>query len=80
MYHFDMADTTSFRANLRRAMLTRGLSQRGLADAAGVSQVHVNRILVGKADCSIEILSRIADALETTASALLDSEKEEIDA
>lgn len=48
-----------------------GLSQRALAERAGVSKITILRLERGD-DVSLRTLDRIAEALGTTSSALLD--------
>lgn len=57
-----MAASENFRTNLRRAIESHGTSQRALATAAGVSFTHLNRILQGHNDPTIEICERLARA------------------
>lgn len=51
---------------LRRLRQQRGLSQRALARAAGVSNATVSLIESGRTDPSLGMLKRILDALETS--------------
>ncbi|MDR0435830.1 MAG: UDP-N-acetylglucosamine 1-carboxyvinyltransferase [Propionibacteriaceae bacterium] len=51
---------------IRDARKQRGLTQAALADALGTSQSAVGRIESGNQNLSIEMINRIASALETT--------------
>jgi transcriptional regulator with XRE-family HTH domain len=51
---------------LRRVRETRGLSQRALARAAGVSNATISLIENGRTDPSLGMLKRILDALDTS--------------
>lgn len=50
-------------ARLELAKEARGLDQKGLADAAGVSQANVSRWLAGKALPGADVLVRLPEAL-----------------
>lgn len=50
--------------NVRRLRVAAQLSQEALATDAGLEPVHVSRIERGKANPTIAVLGRIADALE----------------
>ncbi|GGT31076.1 helix-turn-helix domain-containing protein [Nonomuraea spiralis] len=52
--------------NLRRTRLTRGLSVRELAELTGVSKALISQIERGVANPTIEVLTRLAGALELT--------------
>ncbi len=53
----------AFRENLRREMKLAGVSQRELAKRSDVTHVHINRILVGKTEPTLEICDRLATAI-----------------
>lgn len=61
----------NFRVNLRALMEARGISQRDLADSAGISYPHVNRILMDKVEPSLPICDQLADALDVPLTDLL---------
>lgn len=56
--------TVSLQTNLGRLRRERGLNQQQLADLAGVSKRSVAAYEVGEAEASLELLVRLADALE----------------
>lgn len=56
-----LADT--FRDNLRAAMTAKGITQRELADRAGVNAVTVSRIFSGFSEPSLEMCEKLANAL-----------------
>ena len=58
-----MYSAIRFRENVRLAMSKQGITQRALADRLGTKHPHVNRILSGKTQPSLELADRIADAL-----------------
>ncbi|MEU1735019.1 XRE family transcriptional regulator [Streptosporangium sp. NPDC020145] len=53
-------------ANLRRVRLARGLSVRELAELTGVSKALISQVERGVANPTVEVLSRLATALELT--------------
>ena len=59
-------------ANLRRAREAAGLSQVDLSQASGVDLSHLNRIENARRDPTTTMLLRLARALGTTPSALLE--------
>ncbi len=67
----DLAPTVG--ANLRRLRLQRGLSLEKLAQASGVSRAMLGQIELGKSAPTINVLWKIARALDVTFSALITS-------
>ncbi len=69
-----MIDEKTFRrsvaANVVRLREAKGMSQGELAEALGISQVHLCRIEKEKASPSAELLFSLADALGVPADAL----------
>lgn len=63
-------------ANLRRLRLRRGLSLERLAKASGVSRAMLGQIELGQSAPTINVLWKIARALEVPFSALISSRKE----
>ena len=57
--------------NLRRLMVRNGLSQQKLAAASGVPQVTISRLLNARNDPAVSVVSRLADALDTSVDKLL---------
>ncbi len=55
-----------FPAALRRLREAKPLTQQALADAVGCSRQHVTRMESGLVDASLDVLVRLADALECT--------------
>jgi len=62
-------------ANVRRLRLSRGLTQEALAERAGVSTVHVQRVEAGGANVSVTLLVALADALGVPPAQLLKQAK-----
>src|SRR5687767_6174489 len=58
-------------ANVRRLRLRSGLTQEALAERAGVSTVHVQRVEAGEANVSVTVLVVLADALGVPPARLL---------
>lgn len=50
-------------ANVRRLRVRMGLTQEQLAEAAGMSAIHLRRIEAGKADVRVTMLVKLAIAL-----------------
>ena len=57
--------------NLRAARLARGLSQEGLADAAGIDRTYISALERSRYAASVDVIERLADALDVDASSLL---------
>ncbi|MDR0476682.1 MAG: helix-turn-helix domain-containing protein [Desulfobulbaceae bacterium] len=58
---------------LRRLRFAKGLSQEALAERAGmVSHAHLCRLESGRKQPTVAMLFRLADALEVSASAIVD--------
>ncbi|MCA1649324.1 MAG: helix-turn-helix domain-containing protein [Acidobacteria bacterium] len=62
-----------FASNLRRLRTERGLSQEGLADAAGIDRTYVSALEREQYSVSIDTLAKLAAALEVPRTALLES-------
>ena len=62
--------------NLRRIMLKNRLSQQKLAALSGVQQTAISRIINARNDPSLSVVSRLADALETSVDKLLSAPSE----
>lgn len=60
-----------FAANLRRARLSAGLSQEGLADAAGLDRTYISSLERAIYSATIDVVDRLADAVGVEASDLL---------
>lgn len=69
-----MKASKTFRRHLRHQMKERGISQRELAIKAKLSYPYINRILQAKADPSLKICDRIADALGVRLSEMIEGE------
>lgn len=63
---------TAMGKRLRELRLAAGMTFQDLADAAGVSRGYVYRMETGKQNASVRSLSRVAIALSTTISSLLE--------
>lgn len=70
-----MAALENFRANLRSRMAREGVSQRVLADRAGVHYTYINRVLAGAQNPSIDICERLGDAIGATVAELVQPPK-----
>jgi transcriptional regulator with XRE-family HTH domain len=62
-----------FRRNLRARRIELGMTQAQLASAAGVEQTYISDLESGKKRPLIDTLAPLANALDTTPSALLSS-------
>ena len=60
-----------FRHNLRERRRELRLSQIDLAQRAGLEQAHISQLERGKLNPNLGTLAKIAEALDTTPSALL---------
>lgn len=49
---------------IRETAAKRGISQRELADRAGVSRGHLWNVLAAKSSASVDVLAKIAEALD----------------
>lgn len=58
-------------AAVRRLRLARGLKQQELATRAGIPQGHVSGIENGKKSAGVDVLARLAEALECPVTELL---------
>ena len=61
----------TFKNRLAEKLKSKGMKQKDLADALGVSEVTVSRWLSGERNPSMETVEKIANALETTPAYLL---------
>lgn len=62
----------SLGSNIRATREKRGISQRQFALMAGTSRSYLWKIESGKADIGIDVLCRIARALDTSVKDLID--------
>jgi transcriptional regulator with XRE-family HTH domain len=60
-----------FATNLRRTRRAKGFSQEGLAWEAGVNRSYMAKVETGKTWVGLEIICRLADALEVEPAELL---------
>ena len=60
-----------FATNLRRLRRERGLSQEALAYESGVDRAYLSRIEKGEPSVGIDVIARLAAALEVDPSLLL---------
>lgn len=49
---------------LKLHLLRRGLTQRGIAKAIGISEAHLSRIVHGEVRCRARLRRRIAEVLQ----------------
>lgn len=63
----------AFRLSVRRQYPLSGLTQVTLAERAGISEQHLNRILKGIVSPSLEVCDQIANALGVPLIELLDT-------
>ena len=77
-YFVGMKKHPDFGSVLRRLRVEKGLSQESLAERTGMaSHAHLCRLESGRKQPSVEMLFRLADALEVPASTIvLEMEKE----
>ena len=54
-----------FAANLRRLRHAMGISQEELADAANTNRTYISKLETGVSYAGLEIIGKLADALET---------------
>jgi len=59
-----------FRENVSRVMKGCGLTQKKLAEKAGITEAHLNRVLRGTSCPSVDVCDKIATALEIQVAAL----------
>ena len=57
---------------IRRRRLAAGLGQEAMADKAGIHRTHVSLLERGKRMPSLEVIRKIAVALETTMASLME--------
>ena len=60
-----------FAANLRWLRYRKGLSQEELADAAEINRTYISKLETGATYAGLEIMGRLADALDIDALELL---------
>jgi transcriptional regulator with XRE-family HTH domain len=71
-YSAGMKKRPEFGTVLRRLRFEKGLSQEALAERAGmVSHAHLCRLESGRKQPTVEMLFRLADALEVPASTII---------
>jgi len=62
---------TTFAANVVRLRRAKGLSQEALADEAGVNRSYLARIETGRPYVGLEVIGKLAEALEVDPTELL---------
>lgn len=70
-----MDATKTFRDNVNRSMESQNLSQVELSKRMGVARPHLNRILRGVNQPSLELAARIAEAIGVPLSELVEIEQ-----
>ena len=56
---------------IQTCRLRKGLTQGRLASIAGISEKHLSKIELGKINCRVDTLIKLADALDTSIGMLL---------
>jgi transcriptional regulator with XRE-family HTH domain len=64
--------------NIRRVRKKKGWSQKELGEMIGSHLSHINRIETGKYKPSLDVLKKIADALEVTLDYLVSDKEEDL--
>ena len=67
-----------FGSLVRRRRHTAGLGQEALADKAGLHRTHVSLLERGKRMPSLQVIKKLADALETTMASLMEELEREV--
>lgn len=60
-----------FRSNLRAIRMRKGMTQQELADRVGFHRVRIAELEAGRNSPSLDLVERVAEALETTPPVLL---------
>ena len=68
----DKERVANLAANIRRMMVRNELSQQKLAALSGVPQVTISRVLNARNDPAVSVVSRLAEAFDTSVDKLLD--------
>ena len=67
-----------FGSLVRRRRHAAGLGQEALADKAGLHRTHVSLLERGKRMPSLQVIKKLADALETTMASLMEELEREV--
>ncbi len=72
----DVAASENFRHNLAEAIEAFDLQKKDVAEQAGTSRAHLDRVLKGEAVCTLPLCDRFAHAVRLPLLALLASRKD----
>ena len=72
----DSRSVQCLRSNVAALMKLLGLNQIQVAEKAGITNVHLNRILRGKCVPSLDLVDQLAEALGTSAERLVHFDSE----
>jgi transcriptional regulator with XRE-family HTH domain len=73
--HYTVTPIHDFSRRLQALRHARGLSQVGLAKAAGISRNYLARVEIGRHWPSLEMIERLARALKVKPAALLEYDR-----
>jgi transcriptional regulator with XRE-family HTH domain len=77
MVHFKRSKSVSLSENIKKIRKKKGWSQKELGEMIGSHLSHINRIETGKQNPSLEVLIKLADALEVSIDSLVRGSEED---